>query len=332
MKLPRRTKDYAGHLDLSAKDEKIIEWIDSVYKHFSCSGDLQQLQERIDSVLPEDRFVSVAEVGVHPKQNDLILYTIASDTKRMAVKDISPTYDRVPTKEFRIGETVRWGALTGEVVWKSEDSTRYIVGNKIYPTKKSRRPGSSVKSPYIEYQMRPWIDLWSPEDFKGETDFTTSRERIVYYNSSVDSLIHTILHWEVDFNPVFQRGYEWEFEDKEFLIDSIFKGVDIGKFSFVKHSYSHYEDTGFLYTILDGKQRLSALLDFIECRFTYRGKYYNELSPKDRNHFDNFPISRGEVTTDDLEEMIDYFLILNTTGKVVGEDHLNKVKELKTKI
>jgi uncharacterized protein with ParB-like and HNH nuclease domain len=72
----------------------------------------------------------------------------------------------------------------------------------------------------------------------------------------------------------------WELEDKVALIDSIFNNVDIGKFAFIHLNYGEK----YTYEILDGKQRMRAILDYYENRFQYKGKYFNELSCREQNH------------------------------------------------
>jgi hypothetical protein len=78
--------------------------------------------------------------------------------------------------------------------------------------------------------------------------------------------------------------------------------------------------------ILDGKQRVKAIIDFFEDKFTYKGKLYSELSCPDRWHFDNFCFPRAEIQKPTLEQKIKIFLHVNTTGKHMSPEHLEKVK------
>ena len=69
------------------------------------------------------------------------------------------------------------------------------------------------------------------------------------------------------------RGNVWDIEDKVKLIDSIFNNIDVGKFAFIKVPY---KDNSPSYECLDGKQRVTALIEFYEGRFEYKGlKYYH---------------------------------------------------------
>ena len=114
-------------------------------------------------------------------------------------------------------------------------------------------------------------------------------------------------------------------EDKQKLIDSIFKNIDIGKFAFIHKPFNSNEP---LYEILDGKQRINALCEFYENRFPYKGKYFNDLSARDRNHFCNYGVDVAEIAQADKATILKYFLILNTGGKPISDTHLNKIKKL----
>lgn len=91
-------------------------------------------------------------------------------------------------------------------------------------------------------------------------------------------------------------------------------------------------ETGYSSEILDGKQRMRAILDFYEDRFQYKGKYFSQLSVKDQNHFKRYPVSVAETSEMSKEQVLRYFINLNSNGKVMSQDHLNKVKQMLEKI
>jgi uncharacterized protein with ParB-like and HNH nuclease domain len=128
----------------------------------------------------------------------------------------------------------------------------------------------------------------------------------------------------VNFEPDYQRDYVWELEDKIALIDSIFNNVDIGKFAFIKKGYS--ED--YLYEVLDGKQRMRAILDFYEDRFQYKGFYYSDLSYEDQCHINYYNINVAEASEMTKEQTLRYFLMLNTGGKQMAKEQLEKVRHM----
>lgn len=87
-------------------------------------------------------------------------------------------------------------------------------------------------------------------------------------------------------------------------------------------------ETGKGYEILDGKQRLNAIIEFYENRFPYKGKYYNDLSAKDKRVFENHHISVGEIKEADKKVVLKYFLMLNRTGKSMDKSQLDKVEQM----
>ena len=151
----------------------------------------------------------------------------------------------------------------------------------------------------------------------------------MYFNNlTIESLLHYNYFWGIDFNPIYQRGYVWDQKDKELLIDSVFKNIDIGKFVLINLSDREWLERGISYEILDGKQRLSTLIEFYENRFAYNGKFYNDLSAKDKRAFKNHMVSFAEVSEIDKKTVLRYFLILKRTGKSMDKKHLEKVEKM----
>jgi len=150
--------------------------------------------------------------------------------------------------------------------------------------------------------------------------------RLNFMQQEVGSLIHSYIeHFGMDFNPDYQRDLVWSLEDKQQLIESIINRVDIGKFVFLRNDYSAEK----LYEVLDGKQRLTALYEFHTDQFQYKGFYYSELSFTLKHLFESTPVSVAvqDKTRMTKKDIYDYFLRLNTCGKQVDVNHLNKIRE-----
>lgn len=76
---------------------------------------------------------------------------------------------------------------------------------------------------------------------------------------------------EIDFFPYYQRvGNIWSIEKKQLLIDTIINKYDIPKFYF-NYFISPDDElnlmTNFKYAVIDGKQRLQAIFDFLDNKF-----------------------------------------------------------------
>ena len=152
--------------------------------------------------------------------------------------------------------------------------------------------------------------------------------RLNYYNSTIESLLNKHYAFGVDFDPDYQRDYVWDQKDKELLLDSVFKNIDIGKFVFICIPVEKWIERGFGYEILDGKQRLSTLIEFYENKLTYKGKYYNDLSKMDKWAFTEHAVAMAEVSETDKKTVLKYFLMLNRTGKFMDESHLTEIEKM----
>ena len=153
---------------------------------------------------------------------------------------------------------------------------------------------------------------------------------------------------ELDFDPYvidksnsivhYQRSLVWSNLQKERLIDSIYKNQDIGKFVIRKRSWETVEtnvnlglQTAFK-DCVDGKQRLNALLEFVENKFTDSyGNYWDDLSENAQNRFMNTMnltyLEMSEATTD--KDVVETFLNINIAGVKIDEEHINFIKTIK---
>lgn len=73
----------------------------------------------------------------------------------------------------------------------------------------------------------------------------------------------------IDFSPSYQRlGRLWKRDQKQLLADSSLNGFDIPKFYFqFMPSISENKSKFYNYAIIDGKQRIEAILGFINDEF-----------------------------------------------------------------
>lgn len=135
---------------------------------------------------------------------------------------------------------------------------------------------------------------------------------------------------QIWFDPPYQREAGiWPVDKRQLLIDSILNGFDIPKI-YLHHTYAGFEVDGMRYrhAIIDGKQRLSAIWDFVDGHFplgrdasllgdsesqleglTYEGLSF--LYPEVKARFDAQELDVVEVTTDDTELIEEMFSRLN---------------------
>lgn len=234
--------------------------------------------------------------------------------------------NREPTVKFEIGEDVQIGNLDKTTVIESYDDGRIYKVHCFSVHDKNSQKAGEVQ--FNEERIKPWYDLekiTKVDNFSYKDDL-----HLNFSQRDIYGLIGVYYAFGVEMNPDYQRDLVWSLEDKVNLIDSIFNHVDIGKFVFV---HLPYTDGGCSYEILDGKQRLSTIIEFFEGRFKYRGRTYQELSGVDKNFFTRTSISWAEISDRGQDRVSDetkyrYFLKLNTGGRPQDPKHIEYVRSL----
>jgi len=148
---------------------------------------------------------------------------------------------------------------------------------------------------------------------------------------------------EVDLDPVYQRkGHIWSEKQQQYLIDSIINGFDIPKlyvadFTFLDSKLNIKKKK---YAVIDGKQRLTTILNFFDGLlvlskdFLYledpalkvQGFSYGDLAknyPKIARRFDNMSLTVMSVITDDEADINELFIRLNSSKPLTGAELRN---------
>ncbi len=160
-----------------------------------------------------------------------------------------------------------------------------------------------------------------------------------YHNSSI-IVLYTQRH-HIDLDPSYQRhGGVWTRSVRQLLLDSILNGFDIPKFYF--HELIPPEN-GYHYAIIDGKQRLQTMWDFMDNKlslapdFTVNddesvqaaGMTYHELArkyPTQRAIFDAYHLDVVNIRTGgsrDLDAIEDMFSRLNEASPLNAPEKRN---------
>lgn len=254
--------------------------------------------------------------------NDALGQTADTDVLRKRFNPLNPTI------EYNVGDEVIVGGHAKSIVIEVHPSkVAYLVEH----TNVNNRTGETT----ITRHWWNWINL-EPLSSRNADIFTknivTFQSIFQTYSTSIGGILHTVYAFGCNMDPWWQRGLVWSQADKESLLESIFTGIDIGKIVFIHHNYEYSINSNGnrLRTILDGKQRLSTLMEFREGRLLYKGKTYFELHPRDRNFFDDFTISMCEMNPkDDNDEsaILEQFYRLNRSGIPVNPEHLEFIKE-----
>jgi hypothetical protein len=137
----------------------------------------------------------------------------------------------------------------------------------------------------------------------------------------------------LDFNPPYQRDYEWGYAEQQNLLLSLVMGDDIGR---VALTISPDDNDKFI--VVDGKQRLMTILLFLAGKlpFLHRGKahYFPHdfdldfaRALKKRSLFVTL-LRYHDGSGLSLKDQVDFFLRVNYSGKPLSVDHQTKVLAL----
>ncbi len=153
---------------------------------------------------------------------------------------------------------------------------------------------ASHVSSYSDEDVESWFDSESetenlPVKEDVEVRFVESQLRVV--RSTMDLTIHTLKASLSDqnyikINPAYQRRQRWTHKQKSLLIESLLLNIPVPPIFLFENEYNQYE-------IMDGRQRIESIRDYLDNRYALRSlEYWPELNGK---QFSQLPeiIQRG---------------------------------------
>jgi hypothetical protein len=136
----------------------------------------------------------------------------------------------------------------------------------------------------------------------------------------------------------YQRPLVWSVDDKRLLIDSIYNSVDCGKILVRNRSWAELNqmvkngETEIAFKdVVDGKQRLNAVADFIKGEFSdSQGNFFSDLSKMAQRKFtDHQLFSYSELPENSSDKDVkNQFLKLNFAGVPQSKEHIEFVKNI----
>jgi hypothetical protein len=140
----------------------------------------------------------------------------------------------------------------------------------------------------------------------------------------------------------YQRDFVWTLENKQALIDSLYFGIQCGRILVRKRSWEELvylvkekKETEIAFNdIVDGKQRLNAIREFVLDKFPdSHGNYFSDLSNYARHKlFENQFIAFAEMDENTPDNMVlEQFLKTNFSGIPQSKEHIKYVKTLLNK-
>lgn len=147
----------------------------------------------------------------------------------------------------------------------------------------------------------------------------------VWLHHIKDTLDRFIKEDGLDMDVDFQRAHVWTREQQIAYVEHILKGGRSGREILFNHPGWQRSYKGTM-VLVDGKQRLTALLDFLDGKLPVFGCYFRDLEDKASmsNHTLIFTINNLSTRA----EVLQWYLELNTGGTPHTKEEIDKVKRL----
>jgi uncharacterized protein with ParB-like and HNH nuclease domain len=131
----------------------------------------------------------------------------------------------------------------------------------------------------------------------------------------------------ININPDYQRGYVWSQYQKEKYLEFIFHGGETGKDIYFNHP-NNINDNGNsiwydTYELVDGKQRLNAVIEFLNNKVLVFGKYkyqYKDFNIELKRIRYGFKFHINDLAT--KKEVVEWYLAMNNGGSIHTKEDL----------
>lgn len=132
--------------------------------------------------------------------------------------------------------------------------------------------------------------------------------------------------YDADFDPDFQRGHVWTKEQQIAYCEYILRGGISGKDIYCNCPNWENGKTEGDFTLVDGKQRINAVLNFLNNKIKVFGSYYKDFEGNLRATDCNFVWHVAAIES--RAELIEWYLNFNSGGTVHSQEELDRVQAL----
>lgn len=131
----------------------------------------------------------------------------------------------------------------------------------------------------------------------------------------------------LNINPDFQRGHVWTKEQQTAFLEFWFRGGVINNAIYFNCPRFTSGAVSFdKFVLVDGKQRLQAILDFLDNKIRIFGHYFKEFEDKIGVGTIRLRFCVAELAT--RKEILEWYISINAGGTPHTKEELNKVRAL----
>lgn len=130
------------------------------------------------------------------------------------------------------------------------------------------------------------------------------------------------------FDPDYQRDFVWtEKQQEDYILNLFYEMAEIRP-----TIVEYYDESGdYVMEILDGKQRLTTLIMFLEDKIRCCGHLFSELCESDRKFILNYNVRYTRINARDFSKpsnntLYQLFYEINVLGTKISDSHIDKIK------
>jgi len=155
-----------------------------------------------------------------------------------------------------------------------------------------------------------------------------NRLQLQQTNRPLDTVLFWFAQGRLLMDPPYQRGDVWGPIRQRNLVKSILQGIPIP--SIIINDRSRRREPEFVFAVIDGKQRLTAVLKFLNSELMVPGEWFGgngevmfcELPRAEQRHIENTPLAFCEGSLATIEDEREVFELVNFGGVPQGETDL----------
>jgi len=141
----------------------------------------------------------------------------------------------------------------------------------------------------------------------------TVRELIEDYQDNAEEGVSGY-RGRLDIRPPFQREFVYNDNQREAVIDTVTKGFPLNIMYWAVRDNGGFE-------IIDGQQRTISICQFTNSDFSYKDRYFHNLSDDEQENFLNYELTVYECSGTDREKL-EWFKTINIAGEELTNQEL----------
>ena len=119
---------------------------------------------------------------------------------------------------------------------------------------------------------------------------------------------------ELDIRPPYQREFVYNDKQREAVIDTVMKGFPLNVMYWAVRDNGGYE-------IIDGQQRTISICQFVNSDFSYKNRYFHNLSDDEKDKILNYELTVYECSGT-VSDKLEWFKTINIAGEELTDQEL----------